>query len=468
MMSIMKHKKLMIGTCLAVVAAVGGVSVTASAGTAIKTATAATGQLDCELELNGKVESLKEKTYFAGVGGKIGNVNVKEGDFVKAGDLLVTYDAEDLTLARTLTQLDIEADQGGYDDSKQSGGRVAGLYGEAKRSIAELNQQIATTEAVIIMTQQELDRRKSELSARGAQLQADLACTVAGIDDNTEERIREIENSRENLQKEVAKNTHEQQYDPEIVKKQEELNYLNYLMASYKEQKSVMESQKAATQLNLQTEGAKEQIEAVKAADDLVNESKLEDYEEALKGIRAEFDGVVTKLSVSEGSLVSSGQELLQIESLDDTAVVCYVNKYDIINIEEGQSAGAHIKNKDYACHVSRIEKRASEDGSTPGIRVELMIEEPDDSIILGIEAKSKVQTAMLAYALLVPTDAICSDDAGDYVFVINENKAEKRIVEVGVRNDEMAEITKGLQAGEVIGWDESSELTDGQKVKVQ
>ena len=39
-------------------------------------------------------------------------------------------------------------------------------------------------------------------------------------------------------------------------------------------------------------------------------------------------------------------------------------------------------------------------------------------------------------------------------------NRAEKRIVEIGERNDEMAEIKKGLQAGEIVGWDEMAELT--------
>ena len=460
----MKHKKLMIGTCIAVAAAVGGISVTASAGTAIKTATAATGQLDCELELNGKVESLTDRSYFAKIGGRIGTVNVKEGDFVKKGDLLITYDTEDLELARTLAELDVAADQGGYDDFRQSKGRVAGLYGEAKNSIAELDQQITTTEAVIIMTQQALTDRKSELSARGAQLQADLAGCVPDEDDDP----YEVEKSRGNIEKEIAKNNYDQQYDPEIVKKQEELDYLNYLMNIYKEKKSVMESQKASTQLNLTTKGAKEQAEAEKAADDLINETNIRDYTEASEGIRAEFDGVVTKLAVSEGSLVKEGQELVQIQSLDDVAVVCHVNKYDIINIEEGQSASAHIKNRDYKCHVSRIEKKTSEDQATPGIRVELEIDEPDDSIILGIECKTKVQTAMLAYALLIPTDAICSDDEGDYVFVINDNRAVKRSIVTGVRNDDLAEVCEGLSAGEVIGWDETEELTDGQKVKVQ
>ena len=461
----MKHKKLVIGTCIAVAAAVGGVSVTASAGTAIKTATAQTGQLDCELELNGKVESLSEKSYFAKIGGRIGSVNVKEGDFVKKGDLLISYDAEDLTLAQTLTELDVAADQGGYDDSKQSGGRVAGLYGEAKNSIGELEQQITATEAVIINTQRALTERQSQLSARGAQLQGDLAGCV--VDDEDDDPM-EVQKAREKIEQEIAKNAYDQQYDPEIIRKQDELDFLNYLMTSYKEKKSIMESQKAATQLNLQTKGAKEQIEAVKAADDLVNESKLKDYAEALEGIRADFDGVVTKLEVSDGSHVTAGQELVQIQSLEDIAVVCNVNKYDIINIEEGQSANAHIKNRDYQCHVSRIEKKTSEDGATPGIRVELAVDDPDDSIILGIETKTKVQTALLAYAMLVPTDAVCSDDEGEYVFVINEGKAVKRPVTTGVRNDDMVEIRDGLKAGEMVGWDEMAELTDGQKVKVQ
>ena len=460
----MKHKKLIIGTCVVLAASIGGLSVTASAGTAIKTATVTTGQLDCELELNGKVESLNEKSYYAKLGGRIGSVNVKEGDLVKKGDLLITYDLDELEEAQMLTELDAVADLGDYDASKQKGGRIAGLYGEAKNSLSELDQQIEMTEAVIIMTQKALTDRKSELSERGAQLQGDLASCVPDEDDDPEE----VQHARENIEKEIAQNSHDQQYDPVIVQKQDELKYLEYLMASYKEKKSVMESQKASTQLNLQTQGEKDKIEAVKAADDIVNDSKLKDIAAATDGIRADFDGVVTKLPVSEGSTVSEGEELIRIESLSDTAVVCYVNKYDIINIEEGQSATAHIKNRDYNCRVSRIEKKTSEDGQAPGIRVELTINDPDDSIILGIECKAKIQTAMLAYALLIPADALCSDDEGDYVFVVNENRVEKRSVETGVRNDEMVEITEGLSEKETVGWDEMSELTDGQKVKVQ
>ncbi len=390
----MKHRKLIAGTCIAVLAAAGGVSaITASAGTAINTAEATTGQLECELELNGNVESLNERKYFARIGGRVGSVNVKEGDMVRKGDVLITYDAEELATRQMLSQLDEDADQGGYDDFKQTGSRISGLYGEAKNSIAQLDAQIENTEAVILLTQQALNDRKSDLSKRGAQLQADLAGCVPDEDDDPEE----VQHARENIESQIAQNAHDQQYDPEILQRQDELQYLNYLMSTYKEKKSVMESQKAATQMNLQTEGAKERAEAEKSAGDLVNETDLKDLSEAMNGIRADLDGVVTKIYVSEGASLSAGQELIEIQSLSDVAVVCYVNKYDIINIEEGQSASAHIKNRDYSCHVSRIGKKTSDDTQTPGIRVELEIEDADDSIILGIAAKTHVRTAMLA-----------------------------------------------------------------------
>ncbi len=460
----MKHRKIIIGTCIAVAAAVGAVSVNVSAGTAINTAVASKGALDCELELNGTVESLEEETYYSKISGRIGGVPVKEGDLVTVGQLLISYDTKDLSMEQTLAELDEAADQGTYDDTKQYGGRVAGLYSEAKNTLPELEHQIQMTEAVIITTQKELTDRKSELSAVGAQLQADLACCVAGEGDDPEE----VQKARENIECRIAQNAHDQQYDPFITQKQDELSYLNYLMTSYKEKKSVMESQKSQTQLNLQTEGAKDRLEAEKAAGDLVNEMRLEDLAVASEGVRAGISGVVTKVAVTEGCSVSEGQELIEIRSLRDVAVVCHVNKYDIVNIEEGQTASAYIKNKDYPCKVSRIEKMTRDDEKTPGIRVELAIDEPDEDIILGIEAKTKVRTAAIAYALLVPTEAVYSDDEGDYVFVIEDGRAQRRSVTAGIRNDDLVEICDGLSEGEIVGWDDMSELTDDQKVKVR
>nr|MCR5409376.1 hypothetical protein [Lachnospiraceae bacterium] len=139
--------------------------------------------------------------------------------------------------------------------------------------------------------------------------------------------------------------------------------------------------------------------------------------------------------------------------------------------IEEGQTATAHIKNKDYACHVSRIERKTSDDGATPGIRVECKLDGtdgPDDGIILGIESKIDVMTAKVASALMIPADAVYGDEECEYVFILEDGKVVKREVVTGTRNEDSAEIVEGIKEGETVAWDESSELTDGQSVKVK
>ena len=63
----------------------------------------------------------------------------------------------------------------------------------------------------------------------------------------------------------AASNAYAQQYDPEIISLQQELNTLNVQLASYKELKAQMVSQKASSTMGLITSGAKEQVEAAKA-----------------------------------------------------------------------------------------------------------------------------------------------------------------------------------------------------------
>ena len=72
---------------------------------------------------------------------------------------------------------------------------------------------------------------------------------------------------------------------------------------------------------------------------------------------------------------------------------------------------------------------------------MECKLEKPDDQIILGIEAKTKIMTARILSALIIPADALSGDEKGDYVFVIEEGKAMKRAVVTGSKNDDNAAI---------------------------
>ena len=82
-------------------------------------------------------------------------------------------------------------------------------------------------------------------------------------------------------------------------------------------------------------------------------------------------------------------------------------------------------------------------------------------------QVKAKIQTANTNEALRVPTQALWEDEDGTFVFVVKNDKAVKTKVETGVRNENMVEICSGINKGDVVVWNENSEITDGMSVKV-
>lgn len=452
------NKRLLIIIAAAIaVLTVGGVSISSNAAMSVSAYVVDKGVIDSEVEVNGTVESNTDRSYYSDVTAKIATIHVKEGDFVKKGDLIISYDLEEIEQLETMAELKAQADLGSYNNSMQTGGRTAGLYSEAKTNLAVLDQQIADTQTAIANTQNKLAQRKADLADFGAKLQISLIDWADKPDSD----------EYENLQKLVQTNAYEQQYADDIVQMQEELNALNTQLSNYKEYKAEMTSQKASTVMGLMTSGAKDQLAAVKESNELATSLELEDYAKAKEGIRAEFDGVVTQIDATEGGSVAKGAKLLTLKSISDIVIKSNVNKYDIVNIEEGQPATVNIKNKDYEGKVSRIERMTKDSGTGTGIGIEITLDKPDSDIILGLEAKSRIHTSDLTDVTRIPLEALNEDEEGSYVFVARDGKAEKEFVECGLRSDDMVEVKSGIDEGCLVVWKDSVEITDGMGVKV-
>lgn len=452
------NRKLLIIIAAAIAAlTVGGFSISSNAAMSVSAYVVDKGVVDSEVEVNGTVESNTERSYYSDVNAKVSTIHVKEGDFVKKGDLIISYDLEEIERLETMAELKAQADLGSYNNSMQTGGRTAGLYSEAKTNLAVLDQQIADTQAAITNTQNKLAQRKADLADFGAKLQISLIDWADKPDSD----------EYENLQKLVQTNAYEQQYADDIVQMQEELNALNTQLANFKEYKAEMTSQKASTVMGLMTSGARDQLAAVKESNELATSLELEDYARAKEGIRAEFDGVVTQIDAVEGGSIAKGAKLLTLKSISDIVIKSSVNKYDIVNIEEGQPATVNIKNKDYEGKVSRIERMTKDSGTGTGIGIEITLDKPDSDIILGLEAKSRIHTSDLTDVTRIPLEALNEDEEGSYVFVARDGKAEKEFVECGLRSDDMVEVKSGIDEGSLVVWKDSVEITDGMGVKV-
>ena len=205
----------------------------------------------------------------------------------------------------------------------------------------------------------------------------------------------------------------------------------------------------------------------MKAASELSAEETIKNLEALRDGIRAEFDGIVTSVNVTEGAEVARGMQLFTIESSNDIIIKCAVNKYDIVSVKEGQSAEVTIGRNNYTGKVVRVEKMVGSDASlATGIGVDILLDNPDGEIILGMDVKPRLSCAAAEDVISIPKEALNEEDEDAYVFVVENKKATLKKVETGIRNDDMIEVTSGLCAGDTVVWNSDANLKDGMEVK--
>jgi hypothetical protein len=83
-------------------------------------------------------------------------------------------------------------------------------------------------------------------------------------------------------------------------------------------------------------------------------------------------------------------------------------------------------------------------------------------------DAPAAGQAAPAAAAVIVPKTAIRSVDGKAVVFVVNEDRAERRAVRAGLETGDQVEVLSGVRAGERVVVEGPATLKDGDKVKVQ
>ena len=232
-----KKRRRIIFACIAGVLIVAFVVMKAMAGPGaqaiVMTAGAWTGEIEETINTSGMVTTLETKTYFSNVDVKIGDIAVQKGDAVKAGDLLLSYDAADLAKEKELAQLSARQAEGSYKNSVQSNNEKLGDLNEANVNLDVLEQQIADVEARIKTLEANIEQKKSDIAYQGTLLQITL------LDWQEKQQKEGFSESDEDiyleLQKQVQLNSYEQQNNEEIQKWQEELEVHQDMLSEYKE-----------------------------------------------------------------------------------------------------------------------------------------------------------------------------------------------------------------------------------------
>ncbi len=462
----------------------------------VSTVAATVADVEQILSTGGTVTSDETRTYFAPVSVEVGEVKVSTGDTVKAGDVLLTFDENALAEEKQEAEYKLASNAGGYESSIHKDNQYIADLSEATVNLEVLDQQIADNENLLQEINKKIEDKKAGWSYNGTNLDVSILewqsivsedeqnlanfkerRANGKLEDYTEEEMdeiqreleRQIQNDRDtllNLQIQGQYSGYEEQNNKEVRDLQRQAKEVEDLIASYKEYKAEMKSQKETSENGVMDQGSRNKLEADTALEKLTNQEKLDAISEVENGLKADFAGVVTELEAVAGQPPTESGKLVTIESTEKVYVRLNVSKYDLEKIAEGQKADIDIAGKTYEGTVSKIDGMATKnDSGAMVVGVDVNIDNPDESIFLGVEAKVYVHMAKAEGVVTVPLEVVNSDRDGDFVYVEENGVVAKKRITVGISSDSVSEITEGLSEGENVIMANGMEFEEGMAV---
>jgi HlyD family secretion protein len=459
------------------------------------------GSFLTKLPETGVVQLPRVVTIPAGVPGNMGEVLVRAGDRVHAGELLATILNEQIA--------------SNVRDAEENANSAAGKAQSVAEENAVLPEQnrsaVVQAEAAVVAARSQLTQAQQDLVAGaqsglgyGAQTAEEQRLTADSTLSKSETDLREAKRvydadqylydqkglSRDALLQAQAKYQQAQvdfaqaQSERRILGGQltRETQVLRDRVRSAQDQLRQAEASLASARANAGESKAGD-LEAARAdaAREEADLAYARDQADKLE-VRTPFDAIVESVTsqagdplrpIAPGDAVTQGQPLFTLAADDNFIVRTKVDEQDIAGVRVGQRAivsGEDFAGAKLGGHVVSISPIAqkSDDPSNTSRQVVTTIALDRRLPFLrdGMTADVDIVTHDEAHVLAVSTDALHKDERGNYVFVDRDGHAQRVDVRLGAQNDTDAVVTAGLHDGDVVIADKDPLVTAGAAVK--
>ena len=163
---------------------------------------------------------------------------------------------------------------------------------------------------------------------------------------------------------------------------------------------------------------------------------------------------------------VTQGMELFTIENTDKASVDVTLSKYDYNTVKEGQSVEITLGDNTYQGTVTKMSHIAVQnEKGTPVISATVSIDNPDEDIFLGVDAKVKIYAASAKNVVTLPVEVVNIGKEGSFCYVIEDGLVTKRNITTGISSEDYVEITDGIKEGEEVIAD-LGDYTEGMEVQ--
>lgn len=388
----MKKKTwIVLGVIAAVVVIAGAVAVSNGKKAAFSQETAQIRDLVTYYSFDGNVTPADSQMVLSKSTQSVKEFFVEEGDMVKVGDPLFVLDNATLQDSLTAAEASLQIARINYESA-------TGVSRDTQLSQAEA--QLASSELNLTTAQRAYDRT-APLTEAGAASQAELEQAQTALE-SAQLAYNTAKTTRDNL-----------------------IRTLDTAAATAAEQVKQAEAQRDSLQRQL---------------DDTT--------------VKAEVDGQVVELFVSENESVTLGTQILQIINYDTLEVQIKVDEYDLKAIQLGKEATIDILalNEQATGKVTKIDREATTVAGVSYFNTTVTLD-PGAELRLGMSVEVRVQNDAVYGVVTVTAKAIQTDSDGSAFVYVQDQKGKPVAtpVTLGITDGVYVEITEGLAAGDVV-----------------
>ncbi len=183
--------------------------------------------------------------------------------------------------------------------------------------------------------------------------------------------------------------------------------------------------------------------------------------------IHAPFDGTIGLRGISEGDYLTSGQDIVTLINSNPIKLEFRIPEVYLSEVAIGQKVDVRVdafRGDSFSGEVYAIAPEVDVGGRSFMVRAQ--IANNDGLLVPGLFAQVELELERKENALLIPEAALMPAGDKQYVYRIDDGKAVRTEVALGMRQGDMVEIISGLVPGVQVVTAGQMKIMDGSKVQ--
>ena len=184
--------------------------------------------------------------------------------------------------------------------------------------------------------------------------------------------------------------------------------------------------------------------------------------------ITAPFDGYVGLTDYKIGDKLKNGDLLLTLDDMSSMKAFIYLPEKILPQISGNIKYIASSKlfpEQKYFGVISNIDQRVNRDSRT--IRAYAIIDNKNNNLRPGLMLNIDIILEEIEATMLIPEESVLTSEDFSYVFVIEEDIAKLKEVNIGISSNGMIQILSGISSEDKVVTLGHEKLKDGSRIKI-